>query len=210
MTNRHFPPNDIPDIFTITDIETLKAVSTPFRQSLMRLMAEKPRTVKEMARELDMPPSRLYYHVNQLEKHGIIRVVETRLVSGILEKRYQISARDFRVDRSLLAPGSEQEMAAIETMLQSTFEVAEKEIRRGLRAGAIDMSRTIPEPGAVFIGHALTNLDPEQYSQFLQRLTDLYKEFETLSTYSNDPDANIQLAGLLIAIYPTIPSPPEE
>lgn len=191
------------DVFIITDLETLKAVSTPFRQSLMKLMAEKPRTVKEMARELDMPPSRLYYHINQLEKHGIIRVVKTQLVSGILEKHYQISARAFRVDRALLAPGSEQEIAAIETVLQSTFEVAEEEIQRGLRSGAIDMTRVSPAPGATFIGHSLTHLSPEQYSDFLQRLTDLFTEFEESTDLTTEPDAI--LTGLLIALYPTSP-----
>ena len=196
-------PDALPDVFIITDIDTLKAVSTPFRQSLMRLMAEKPRTVKEMARELDIPSSRLYYHVNQLEQHGIIRVVSTQIVSGIVEKRYQISARTFRVDRALLAPGSEQEEAAFEAMIQSTLVAAEEEIRRGLHAGVIDMIRATPESGATFIGHSLTRLTPQQYSDFLQRLADLYKEFEALS--GNADDADQQLTGLLVAIYPTAP-----
>jgi len=196
-------PGALPDVFTITDIDTLKAVSTPFRQSLMRLMAEKPRTVKEMARELDIPPSRLYYHVNQLEKHGIIRVVSTQVVSGIIEKRYQISARTFRVDRALLAPGSEQECAAIEAMLQSTFEAAEEEIRRGLRTDVIDMSKAAPEPGATLIGHSIIRLTPQQYSDFLRKLADLYEEFEGASGNADDPEAI--LTGLLVAMYPTEP-----
>jgi DNA-binding Lrp family transcriptional regulator len=173
------------------------------RQSLMRLMAEKSRTVKEMAQELDIPPSRLYYHVNQLERHGIIRVVSTQIVSGIVEKRYHISARAFRVDRALLAPGSEQEEAAIEAMMQSTFEATEDEIRRGLRTGAIDMTRAAPEPGAIFIGHSLTRLTPQQYRDFLQRLADLYAEFEAISGNTDDVDS--KLTGLLVAIYPTAP-----
>jgi len=200
------PPTteDIPDLFTITDLETLKAVSTPFRQNLMKLMAEKPRTVKEMARELDMPPSRLYYHVNQLEKYGIIRVVKTQLVSGILEKHYQISARNFRVARSLLAPGSKDEAAAMAAVIQGTFEAAEEEMQRGLRTGVIDMTKAVPEPGATFIGHALAHLTPEQYADFLQRLSDLFVEFEAISGYENDPDA--QLSALFVAIYPTEPA----
>ena len=119
-----------PDLFTITDLETLKAVSSPFRQNLMRLMSEKPRTVKEMAEELDMPPSRLYYHINQLAKHGIIRVAKTQIVSGIVEKHYQISARAFRVDRALLAPGGGNDDAIIDVLMAGTLDAAEKEIRQ--------------------------------------------------------------------------------
>ncbi len=197
------PPTDFPEVFTITKIETLKAVSTPFRQNLMRLMAESPRTVKDMARELEMPPSRLYYHINQLLEHGIIRVVKTQIVSGIVEKHYQLSARAFRVDRSLLAPGSDLEKASLEAVLASTLDVTEKEIRRGVDAGVIDMRKKAPQPGATFIGHALITLSPEQYSDFLQRLFDLYLEFEKMSTAPTADE--VQLAGLLVAIYPTVP-----
>jgi DNA-binding transcriptional ArsR family regulator len=206
------PNNDVKttpdDIFTITDLETLKAVSTPFRQNLMRLMAERPRTVKEMARELDMPPSRLYYHINQLEKRGIIRVAKTQIVSGIIEKHYQLAAKGFRVDRALLIPGSGQADAAIDALLTSTFDVAEKEIRQGLLSGAIDMRKRTPEPGAIFISHSLNALSPERYRSFLQRLTELFQEFEEADAAPEGADA--YLTGILIAIYPTASPPPPD
>ena len=37
-------------------------------------------------------------------KRGLIRVVRTRVVSGIIEKHYQVTAREFNVDRRLLSP----------------------------------------------------------------------------------------------------------
>ncbi len=200
------PPLD--DFFTITDLETLKAVSTPFRQNLMRLMAERPRTVKGMARELDMPPSRLYYHVNQLEKHGVARVVKTQVVSGIIEKHYQLVAKGFRVDRALLTPGSGQADTAIETLLTSTFDAAEKEIRQGLQSGAIDMRKSTHEPGALFISHALTALSAERYRYFLQRLTELFQEFEEADPASEGEGG--YLTGLLVAIYPTASPKPDD
>lgn len=209
MTNQsNSPAANIPEVFTITDIETLKAVSTSFRQNLMRLMADKPRTAKDMARELDMPPSRLYYHLNQLLKLGIIRVVKTQIVSGIVEKHYQLSARTFRVDRALLAPGSDLEKAGIEAVLAGTLDTAEKEIRQGVDAGVIDMRKKAPEPGATFIGHAIASLTSEQYSYFLQRFFELYQEVEQMSNAS-DEDAT-QMTGLLIAFYPTIPPTSQE
>jgi len=203
MTNNK-NPSDIDDIFVITDLETLKAVSTPFRQKLMQLMAEEARTVKEMARELDMPPSRLYYHVNQLEKHGIIRVVDTRLVSGILEKRYRLAARRFRVDRKLLAAGGAQSQA-LEAILESTLGVAEQEILRGVQGGVTDLGMPTSEPGSLYLGHSLAHLSPDQYRAFQQRLQALFEEFEALSQQPTD-EATL-LTGLLIAFYPTTPQP---
>ena len=209
MTNQtNSSTANISDVFTITDIGTLKAVSTPFRQNLMRLMADRPRTVKDMAEDLGMPPSRLYYHLNQLFEHEIIRVAKTQIVSGIVEKHYQLSARMFRVDRSLLAPGSDLEAASIEAVLASTLDATEKEIRQGVEAGVIDMRKKAPEPGATFIGHAIVSLSPEHYSDFLQRLYDLYLEFEKIASAPDQEDA--QLTGLLVAFYPTIPPAPQK
>ena len=192
-------PNDIPDVFVISDLDTLKAVSTPFRQKLMQLMAEEVRTVKEMARELDMPPSRLYYHVNQLEKHGVIRVVDTRLVSGIVEKRYQLAARNFRVDRRLLAAGGKQDQV-LETLLESTLGAAEKEILLGVRSGVTDLSIPTAEPKAIYLAHALAYLTPDQYRDFQQRLQALLEEFEALA--QKPDDESLISTGLLVAIYP--------
>ena len=208
QTNNTDEASLTPDLFTITDLETLKAVSSPFRQNLMRLMSEKPRTVKEMAEELDMPPSRLYYHINQLAKYGIIRVAKTQIVSGIVEKHYQISARAFRVDRALLAPGGGNDDAIIDVLMAGTLDAAEKEIRQGIRSGIIDMSKSGTEPGAIFIGHAVVSLTSEQYSDFKQRLFDLYQEFEAMETPPDD--ASVQLSGLLIAFYPIASQKPND
>jgi predicted ArsR family transcriptional regulator len=53
------------------------------------LLLEGAHTVKELAAALDVPPTRLYYHVRMLEEHGLIEVVDRRMVSGIEERRYR-------------------------------------------------------------------------------------------------------------------------
>ena len=47
----------------------------------------------ELAAELGIPRTRLHYHVNVLEKHGIIRVASTRVVNGATERRYEPTGR---------------------------------------------------------------------------------------------------------------------
>src|SRR5919202_976689 len=101
MTGRDEGPNDA---FVVRTPEELRAIADPMRLELLALLRERPRTVKELASALDVPQTRLYYHVNQLEQHGFITVAETRLVSGIVEKRYGASAPRLSIDRSLLAP----------------------------------------------------------------------------------------------------------
>ena len=79
---------------TVDDVDVLKAMADPTRMAilaaLMRTRRDLPvMSVKELAAELGEPQTKLYRHVRQLEAAGLIRVASTRMVSGILEQRYQ-------------------------------------------------------------------------------------------------------------------------
>jgi DNA-binding transcriptional ArsR family regulator len=92
----------------VTDAETLKALADPLRLSilaaLMRGASVRPRvmSVKELAAELGEPQTKLYRHVKLLEAAGLIRVAASRLVSGILEQRYQACQADLRFGPGLM------------------------------------------------------------------------------------------------------------
>src|SRR4051794_28260662 len=91
------------DVLVVSDLEMLRLVSDPFRIQLLELLRERPTTVKELAASLGVPPTRIYYHINLLEVHGLIRVASSRIVSGIVEKRYEVTASRLSVDRALLS-----------------------------------------------------------------------------------------------------------
>ena len=61
----------------VEDTRVLEAFRNPTRVRLLRLLRD-PYTVKGLAQRLDVPPTRLYHHVNVLEEVGLIEVVETR------------------------------------------------------------------------------------------------------------------------------------
>jgi DNA-binding transcriptional ArsR family regulator len=81
---------------TITDPEVLRVLADPLRLRLVQHNLGKPWTVKDASRALGISQTKLYYHVNLLETHGLIRVHSTRVVSGIIEKSYRITAYSFR------------------------------------------------------------------------------------------------------------------
>ena len=127
--------------FLITDVEQLKAVSDPLRLQIIDTMAEPPVrgwTAKELAARLGTKQTKLYHHLALLEERGFIRVAETRVVSGITEKRYAVVALSFRVDRSLVTGTAGTD--AVSDMLDAIFEKAREEILAGQRSGLIDMS----------------------------------------------------------------------
>lgn len=156
------------EIFEIDDIDVFEVLNSPIRQTIMRHL-HAPRSVKELAARMDVPPTRLYYHVNLLADREIIKVVEERKAGALIEKVYQTVARTFRPSQKLLESGSDpDEMARItaavvldqarvdaESGLAEYFRVGEEAARHG----AIGRGRSVmTEAGA---------------EKFAQRLNDL-------------------------------------
>jgi|UniRef100_A0A7C4PZU3 DNA-binding transcriptional ArsR family regulator len=101
MGNR-MPENDLQPVFDVNDLQTMKVLVSRLRLKVLRVLIEQPCTIREVARELNIPPNRLYYHFGLLEQCGAIRVVETRLIAGIVENRYRAVARKYDVRPDLL------------------------------------------------------------------------------------------------------------
>ena len=88
----------------IDSAEAIKAMADPLRLRVLTLLMhdhERTWTVKEIAAELEQSVTKLYHHVNMLEQVGLIRDVETRLVSGIVEHRYASGQRGLEFDDAL-------------------------------------------------------------------------------------------------------------
>lgn len=197
--------------FVIRDIETLRVVSDPLRRRMLELVREEPRTAKEMAAALQVSQTRLYYHIKLLEQHGLIKVAETRLVSGIVEKRYRTTAYRLTIDKSLIAPTSEGS-DALDAYVSVVLDQVRSEINRSVDAGLIDLERTKEDelmPRRLVLGRKWLRLTPEQLSEFSQRYSELFDAFEETSLAadrdaSSDPDSAGQDYEWLIAFYPTL------
>ena len=62
---------------------------------LLEALVLEPRTTKQVAEALGEKPTKLYHHVDALEKVGLIRLIRTQRNRGTLEKYYQSVARSF-------------------------------------------------------------------------------------------------------------------
>ncbi|WP_020520777.1 winged helix-turn-helix domain-containing protein [Catelliglobosispora koreensis] len=80
----------------IDDVSTLKALADPVRLGLLDFAMAAPDktfTAKDLAAHMGVLPTNLYYHLNMLERHGLLAVRETRIVNGIIEKHYGAGQR---------------------------------------------------------------------------------------------------------------------
>ena len=182
--------------FIITDVEQLKAVSDPLRLQIIDTMAEPPVrgwTAKELAARLGTKQTKLYHHLALLEERGFIRVAETRVVSGITEKRYAVVALSFRVDRSLVTGTAGTD--AVSDMLDAIFEKAREEILAGQRSGLIDMSAEDFERRRMRLSASHARLSPASVKKVM-RLIEKLDEIDDLD------EADGADYGLVLAFYP--------
>ena len=202
----------LPAVKSIDDLETIKVMADERRLVLLRLLV-KPQTVKEMAAALDIPQSQLYYHVNLLEKHALIEVVATNVVSGIIEKQYQATAQQFHIRNPMLM-GSAISTEETSAFFSAALDEARNELRQAFKNAP---PRTLDEPPLhPFVTRKLLRLTSEQLVEFHARLDAVIKEGDRL-TAANAPNLPPNPAAdeahefyLTVAFYQSVDDTPLE
>jgi DNA-binding transcriptional ArsR family regulator len=171
----------------VEDVETLKALADPTRMAILSVLARSrdlpAMSVKELAAELGEPQTKLYRHVRQLEEAGLIRVAATRVVSGILEQRYQACLRDLRFSPGMLREHLDDAEVALQTLLDA------------FRDGVLEATSVESERRPLLVS-CETRIAPAAADELNRRLRELNDWVEQLP---EDPDG--VAANLLIGLY---------
>lgn len=91
--------------YRIKRLDQVRLLAHPLRLRLFEAFAIAPRTTHQVALSLGLAPTRLYHHVNALERVGLLELRDTRRVRGATEKYYQSVGRLLEVEPELFAPG---------------------------------------------------------------------------------------------------------
>jgi DNA-binding transcriptional ArsR family regulator len=190
---------ELPDEITITDPETLKVIAHHLRLQILKTFKH-PRTVKDVAEIIDMAQTKLYYHVNLLEKHNLIEVVDTDVVSGIIEKKYRVTAARFAVDDVLLSTGEGAE-DTVDALLSAVFDSAKNEIKQSVRAGLMDLRDDADATKGIIV-HSSLNLTLEQVLEFNKKITAVMQEYNAIADQNEETNPHAPVYGLTYAFFP--------
>ncbi len=115
---------------TLADFQQIRALAHPLRLRILGLLAREPRTTKQVAELLGENHTKLYHHVQELERAKVIRLTETRQKRGTVEKYYQATAALFRAAPSLLSPArtAVEKPSEIEAMLNALLDAARADV----------------------------------------------------------------------------------
>jgi DNA-binding transcriptional ArsR family regulator len=204
------PPPDVDPEFRpaavlqVADADTLKAISDPTRMRMLEVMVSRQDpawSVKELAAALDVPPTRLYHHVELLTERGLIRAVEQRVVSGIIETRYRVAARSFQLDRKMFAGDTDEAREVLSGMLDAVFDRARAEVEDAVRADASVLSKDSPVHRQVFLSRAFARLTPARAEELRKHLQAFESELDDEEELDGGP------YGFVLAMYPLAPLP---
>lgn len=155
----------------IEDVETLKVIADPHRMRMIEAIGSEQLTAKEWAERLDEGVHKLYYHIRLLEKHGLVVVVDTQVVSGIIEKRYALSAHRFEIKPGLLSAVDDGD-EALDSMVSSMLDNTSSAMRSAYRAGVLNLD----DKEHTMFFRARLNLTRERAAELVRRVTEVIKE----------------------------------
>ena len=181
------------DTFLVSDLETMKALSDPRRVEILGLL-QKPRTIRQVADVLGESSNGMYYHITELEKHGLIEVVKTAMKGHLQEKYYQAVARFYSPAANLFESQFDQFKVASVQLAQTMFEAALGALHRVVANS--DMDESLLETG--ILRQWRLHLTPLHLQELKNRLVAIIEEFGR-----DHPAADGIPALLTVLFFPT-------
>ncbi len=187
---------DIPDEVSINTEAQLEALRSPVRMRVLNA-TRKPRSVREIADLLDMPVTRLYYHINLLHEVGFLDVVHTRKSGARLEKLYRVAGKSIVVGREL-AENAPDPATAARALAAVVLEPALLEAETAI------IDRFGGRPGRqIDLGRSLAVLSPDEVATISSKIERLVREHLADRNESDHPQA--QTYAFTFTFLPTTP-----
>lgn len=151
---------------------------------------------------MGISPSKLYYHINLLEKHGLIRIVDTYIKANIIEKQYWVTAYDYKLSKDLCNFTTPEGQHSVITTMVAPIETTREDILRSLEARAVALDHGAEQhPRFVMVFRELREMSDAEAEAFLERLREVAHEFETFENQESGSDVHTR--ALTIAFYPS-------
>lgn len=189
-------------VMMVHDLETLKILADSLRNQILEVLAPEKLTINQMAEKLGLAPSKLYYHINLLEKYGLIQEVEAIVKANIIEKVYWISAYECKLDDSLCNFSTPEGQQSVMTAMVTPIDSTREDMLRSLEARATALDQGAEEhPRQVVIYREVRNVSDQTADQFAERIKAVLEDFENFEGDEEGEDTHMR--ALTVAYYPS-------
>ena len=189
-------------VLIIKDLETLKIMADPLRNQILEILAPEKQTINQIAEKLGLSPSKLYYHINLLEKHGLIQEVNTIVKANIIEKVYWITAYECKMDHDLFNFSTPEGQESVITAMVTPIDSTREDIVRSLEARATALEKGAEQhPREVVIFREVRKMSDQTADKFTERLKQVLEDFENFEGDNDSDDSHMR--ALTLAFYPS-------
>lgn len=183
---------DIDEVFPLTTLDQLHTMADPLRVRILDRLIRQPMTVKMLGVDLEEPPAKVHYHVRELERVGVIRLVETREKGGVLEKYFRAVAREFTIAKDLLNRSHPDELSAVvDEYLQL--------VQRGLWAALSEYQKHPQPPDPMTIATETVWATPEEFRSLITQLDAQIQTYQAPRHQEGEREWTINLIGHITA-----------
>ncbi|HEX6778577.1 MAG TPA: winged helix-turn-helix domain-containing protein, partial [Ktedonobacterales bacterium] len=110
---------DIPETYQLETIEQMRALAEELRIRIIEALGRQAMTSKQLALLLGEAPARVHYHLHELEKVGLVNLVDIREKGNMLEKYYRAVARNISASETFFqSVPSDETIAAVREFFQ--------------------------------------------------------------------------------------------
>lgn len=115
---------------TLVDLAQIRALANPLRLRILGALVGEPRTTKQVAELVGEKPTKLYHHVQAMERAHLVRLVSTRPKRGTVEKYYQATATLFQAGKTAFSVGARTQRRRLDTdaLLVALLETAREDL----------------------------------------------------------------------------------
>lgn len=164
-------------VFEVDDVRVLELLNNPTRLRILQEL-QKPITAREVAARLDVPVTRLYYHLDLLEDVGVIEVVEVKKAGAMLQRVYQAVATEFVPVKGLLKGNGDTER-----VVSAAVGVALDGARVDATQGLLDQLRPDADPQLVkssALGRSVVRMSKDNAEKIVKQIESLVEEMADL------------------------------
>lgn len=166
------PPDDGGTPILIDDPAVLKALTDPLRHEIVGLL-DHPMSAKEVAAALDVPATRLYYHLDLLVERGLAKVADHRTVGRNVERLFVRAGDRFVISEELsrLAVASPEAASNLQRGVN-------EHVANMLAVTTAEAAAREPEHAVVMVLDVVLRLPPGRGAELVDRFNELVAEFD--------------------------------
>ncbi|TVR21624.1 MAG: ArsR family transcriptional regulator [Anaerolineaceae bacterium] len=196
---RNANQND-PDHFYVDSFKTLQVLVNPLRLKIIECLRE-PRTVKSVAQSVNVKPSNLYYHFNQLRAHGLIRIEREEGRT----RYFRASARRYRLNWKSLAPDEAGFARRFEQTLGGIFIGSIEDARTSIVQGLVEIGENPTRHRRLLLNSGRSHLTEERAKSFYSKLEALIEEygFDEYDAPENEDGEATQIYRIFMLLHPS-------